>query len=702
MKSSKWFALWVALSLPLGAASAAAQTRFLPPRRLPRPQVQRYRRRPTPATPGDSLKSHIGVEAAKHLLASTDADVRRQGLRRLGSIGSARAVELLVKSLEPGGVVRSSRDRLVAVRALAPYARLPDVRQALVLMMSGVGVSRKQSAGDELEQWVRESAAAALAASGDGSALAALGKALRQGGPVAEAAAAGLAAHPPRDLSPVVAARGVPTLTLVKLLSGLSDQRGFHSLRSFVRHGSPEVRAAAAVALTGLGDLETVPLARFWLEKEKLPVLRLAGARILAMTHAPGAAPAIERLLDHAATRREALALALVAPNPALLPALGKRLGHADPAELPALLGAISRAGGPRAAALLASQLEKPRRAALAAYALARCPGSAARDRIEAALRSASTRRLAARAAVIRRIVLAEDVPGDRRVLQALLASKTPADRAAGAWGLSVLDVSTAKRLLGSKDPVVVRAAARAAAWNPVVAPLAAERLVRERDPTTRVALAASLAVPAAENHVPTRVLLDLIDSGSAATPLAVRALAARDSTTLRPRIEALLESGDALVRAHAALGLGDSQRPDAVGVLSAAYRFEPSADVRRAIVVALSRLAHSRRTLELARRLDGNAAVRSAADRALRGRQLYGLAPGSAVLWLSLVSSDAARTGAVQSANVELVTATGLALPAVPDPDGLLLATGLPAGPVVLRVAAPAVRDKADTDQAP
>jgi len=338
-----------------------------------------------------------------------------------------------------------------------------------------------------------------------------------------------------------------------------------------------------------------------------------------------------------------------------------------------------------------------PQHASLAAYALARCAGDGARAQLAAALGSASTRRLAARAAVVRRLALGEGVPGDTRALEALLASKSPADRAAGAWGLAALDASTAERLLGSSDPVVVRAAARAGAWKPRVASVAATRLAREKDPATRVALAASLAIPDAEFHVPTHVLVELIDSGSAAAPLAVRALAARDSEALRPRIAALLESGDALIRVHAALGLGDSQRPSAVGLLSRVYRFEPSAQVRYAIVIALSRLAHSGRTLGLAARLDGNSRVRGAAKRALAGRRLYGLAPGSAVLWLALAPSGPGQESAVRSATVQLVTASGLALPAVPDPDGLLLAAGLPAGPVELRVAAPALRDKAD-----
>lgn len=671
----------VGLAVPLAAGPALGQYPTQPPR-------LRHTQRRLPTGPHSSLKSHIGVDAAKRLLTSTNAARRRQGLARLGSVGSPQALELLVQALEPGGVVRSSKDRLVAVRALAPHARVPAVQQTLVRMMTGVGVAKRQRTGNQLEPWVRESAAAALAASGDPAALAVLGQALRQEGPVARAAAAGLSAHPPADLSSVLKARGMPTLTLVQLLSGLADQRGFADLRSFVRHGSPDVRAAAAVALTRLGDLETVPLARFWLEKEKLPVLELAGARILAITHAPDAPQAITRLLGDAKTRRPALALALAAPARALLPALAARLEHADEGELPGLLGAISRAGGPRAAALLAAELDKPRRAALAAYALARCPGAAARAKIEAALGSSRTRRLAARAAVVRYVALGERVSGVERTLRGLLASKAPADRAAGAWGLSTLDDTTAVRLLASHDPVVVRAAARAAAWKPRVALVAAERLAVERDPTTRVALAASLAVRAGADHVPTRVLMQLIDSGSAATPLAVRALAARDSKVLRPRIVALLRSSEALIRAHAALGLGDSQRPSAVGVLSRAYRFEPDAGVRRAIVVALSRLAHARRTLGLAASLDGNSAVREAAHRALAGRRLYGLAPGSSVLWVALVPSDAKRPHTATAGSVELVTASGLALPALPDPDGLLVATGLPAGPVELRVA--------------
>lgn len=697
MKSQRWLAYLLGLGVPLAALPAEAQTRH-----PPRPHVlqpQRHKPRASrPHGPRSSLKSRIGVDAAKLLLASADGDTRRQGLERLGAVGSARALELLVKALEPGGVVKSPRDRLTAVRALAPHARAPDVRQALVRMMSGVGVAKQRGSADQLEHWVRESAAAALATSGDPAALAALGKGLRQEGPVAKAAFIGLSAHPPRDLASVSEARGVPTLALVELLSDLADQRGFSSLRSFVRHGSPDVRAAAAVALTRLGDLETVPLARFWLEKEKVPALRVAGARILAMAHAAGAATAIEKLLADDATRRPALELALAAPGPALVPALGKRLEHADADELPMLLGAISRAGGSRAASLLAAQLDKPDRADAAAYALARCPGNAARGRIEAALGSSRTRRLAARAAVVRRIALGDQVAGDQHALEVLLASKRPADRAAGAWGLSVLSTSTAERLLGSTDPVVVRAAARAAADMPHVARVAAARLVHEKDPATRVALAAALAAPEGANRATTRVLVELIDSASAATPLAVRALAARDSRTLRPRIEALLESGDPVIRAHAALGLGDSSSPSAVGLLSNAYRFEPSARVRHAIVIALSRLPHSRRTLELASRLDGDAGVRSAAHRALTGRHLHELVAGPSVLWLELAPSEPGQADAVHSTTVALVTAGGLALPAVADPDGLLVVAGLPAGPVELRVAAPAVRDKART----
>src|SRR5690606_24657298 len=152
---------------------------------------------------------------------------------------------------------------------------------ALVRVMNDPGDSTD---GDRrLDDWVRQSAALALAASGDAPALDALGAALRQPGPIADAAKLAVTAHPPRDLDPLLRARGTPTVALVRTLAALADQRAFYPLRELVMQGSPQVRAEAALALTELGNLETVELARHWLQTEEAPFARIAATRILAL-----------------------------------------------------------------------------------------------------------------------------------------------------------------------------------------------------------------------------------------------------------------------------------------------------------------------------------------------------------------------------------------------------------------------------------
>lgn len=688
----------VALTLSGWAGATRAQPRFAqppiarpqpaPPRRLPVPHRRYIPSHRTGSDATTSLKSRLGIAVATRLLATGHARDREQALARLGSDGSPRALDMLLKVLEPGGPASTARDRLIAVRALSPHAVVPSVRQGLVRLMTGVGATSK-SATDPLEGAVRESAALALAASGTPADVDALGKALRQEGPVAQAAAEAIIAHPPADIAPLLRARGVPTPTLARLLGRLGDQRAFETLRDMVRRGTPQVRAEAAVALTRLGDMETVPLARSWQQADS-PALRVASARILALTHAPGAGKAITTLLDDAATRDTALELAAVTPDPALVPVLEQRLAGAPPERVPLLLAALGRIGGDAAAHALARQLALPERGRLAAYALALCAGDAATAALEHALDAPATRRLAARAAVVRRLALGDRVGGLSGALAALIGSRDAADRAAGAWGTAALDDDRARALLASRDPVVVRAAARAAAGKDVAAD-AAPLFVAARDPHTRAALAVALATVRGANAVPTRTLLDAADAGGVLLPVVAYALAIRDNETLRTRIDSLLASGDPMVRAATALGLSESARPDATGRLEDAYRFETDARVRRALVTSLGRRRGGRRTLELAARLDGDAGTREAARRALAGGSRTGAPRGRGTMWLAIGGGAAAADRAAV-----IAPADGPPLPVVAAPDGLLVVTGLPAGPVEPRLAAEPASDKA------
>lgn len=679
--------------------SGAPRVAAAPPRATPVRRPASRRPPPKPVKPAAAapsaptgFKARLGIASASRAIKSVEGAERVRGFERLGAVGTAAATELLAKSLEPGGAAKGFEDRLTVVRALARFASEPGPRQALARAMASATSGRADDAGETL---VRDTAALALARSGHKDALEILGKALRQEGPIAASAARAVVAHPPLSLEPIVSARGAPTRTLVDALEALGDQRAFTTLRSWVKHGSSDLKGRAALALTRLGDFETVELARLWLSKHKKDTpLVVAATHILVVARAPEAGRALAALLENPDAAEAALELLPTARTPELLPVLEKRLAKADASSAPSLLGVIGRIGTPAAIALLEKQLKAPRHASAAAYALGTCPGDEARDALGRALLAPGTRRQAARASVIREALLGDRVPDLDATLRALIVSGDAADRAAGAWGIASRDPSLARTLLGRADPVVVRAAARAVR-DPRTGVVAAERLATEKDPLTQTALAVSLAHESSAAHVPTAVVLELVESGGGAAAVAAKALAARDAEAERPQIERFAKSGDPLIRAHIALGLADSREPSAVGLMREMYRFEQDADVRHAVVTALSaRRDRSRlETLKLAADLDGDERVRSAARLALAGARLAALPHGRATLWLTLTESGGSERHPPQA---RIGTQSGVALPVVADPDGHVLVTGLPEGPLSLRLAADALERQA------
>jgi HEAT repeat protein len=638
---------------------------------------------PPKGTAPGSLGERLDPAVAERLLASANESDRLRGIERLGALGNARALELIGRALDTE-TGKSARLRLTAVRALKRHAADPGARASLVrLMTSG------ETAGctSELDRWVRASAALALAAGDSPAAVNALGQALRHEGPVASAAAEALVAYPPRNLEPLLGARGGATVTLIEALERLGDQRAFTFLRRLVRAGSVPVRARAAVALTRLGDFETIELGRYWLEHEKVGELRRAAAWVLALGHASEAPRAIAELCGNPGTASQCLELALAFPHPDVVPALEERLGVCTD-ECEALLTAIGRAGGTRGARALAARLGHVRLGRSAAYALALAPGTAARAALARALLDPSLRTLAARAAVIRRIELGERVAGLDDTLASLLVATDPDQRAAGSWGTGTLHPERIRQLIASPDPAMVRAAARALVASDD-AVRAAERWTREPDPMTRAAFGVGLLSWGGADRVPTDKLLARLQQSDPLAPLIARALAARDSADLRPVVEGLLASGDPSVRGHTALGLERSRHPGAIALLDRAYQFETDPGVRRAVVRALSGRAEPARwrTLELAAALDPDPDTRAAARWALAGHRLVVRETGPGTLWLD-VAAGAGEREPIRSVAM-VTTATGLAVPAVTDPGGLLVLSGLARGPVGIRLVA-------------
>jgi hypothetical protein len=647
--------LALGVTLCLLSATAAADT---PPRESSTNRAAERR----------SLRSVVGVDAVRPLLRAAAGETRERGFERLGTLGTPRALELLARALDADGAARDARERLAAVRALAPHAADPTAEDALIRALGGV-----EGHVDERALMVERTAALALAASHDARAVAALARALRQPGRVSEHAGLALRAHPPPDARVLLDASGAPTPALAALLGDLGDVKLRDFAEKLALDSDPRVRAAAVSALFRLDRERALGLASRAFTSEPDPNVRAALGRVLADGHDPLAPRAFAALLADPRSRTPALELALDTANPAFGPALADVPRGDDPDRLFAALG---HQGGRAALARLESALARPEDAWSVLYALALSPDPNADAVLARALERPALRRDAVRAAALRSVALERSVFGAAKALGAL-AHGDAADRAAASFCRALLEPERAPALLTSHDPAELRAAARAAT-NAELAVAAARRLARESDPTLRAALAVALAVPTARDLVPSRMLFELVESRGAATYIAAQALAARDDETLRPRLRELLASDDPLLRAHVALGLGQSAEPSAVGVLAETYRTEPDAEVRRAIVRALaSRTEAGRRpTLLLAAALEPDDDARASARAALAAVPAPKLAEHGATAWLHL------QTGS-DPAFAVLELPNGLALPFAADPDGSVTVYGLPPGKV-------------------
>jgi len=654
------------------------------------------------APPGlrrSTLRTHLGIAVAEALLKEQSAEQRQRGFERLASVGTAQALDLLLKSFETGGAARSAQDRLIAVRALAAHASRPAVREFLVRVMVGVGSNPGRS--EAIDGLIEASAALALARTGDEAALTALGKALCQPGHMAETASDALLAFPPRDLRPVVLGARTPTRTAVAFFGALGDPRAIPLLRQSVESAPGDVRAEAAVSLSRLGDQDTLDLARHWLAHERGAEFRSAAARILLELHASDAGQSVASLFDDEATRKIALELGNRAVVSELSTPLIRAASSASAAEQETLFTALGLSGTRAAFSFLEGALGTRETSSLAAFALARAPASDAEAVLERALQQTKTRRAAVRASVVRALALGRTTSGLSRALRELSVARDPSDRATFVQASALFSRSELPALLKQASSVELRALARCALL-PEVSRTLAVRLASEPRPELREALAIGLTSLESAELVPSDVLLDLVEARGLAAPLAARALAARDSRSLRPKLLSLLSSDDALLRSHVALGLGYSSESSALGVLSGAYRFETDAGVRLAIVRALGirREPARERTLRLARDLDGSLAVRQAATLALADAAAAADPPGPESVWLELRTVEgAAPEASGPSSTIRgalVVTASGLALPVFADPDGVLLLPALPSGPFELRLAAEARTDNA------
>lgn len=655
------------------------------------------------------MRSLVGLEVARQLLDSDDLPARLRGVERFASIATPESIDALVEKLEQGAAgVKDARVRLQAVRALASWASRDSVRQYLVREATEAS-SDPRLTGSQLGTVLRATAAMALAKSGEKKALAALGGAIVQLGSASDAAAKALVAYPPASLDSLLEGRKRLSPALAALVGELGDLRAIDRLRAMLEESDPTARAAAAKALAKLGDEAPMALAREWLTRAEARARR-DGAEVLVTLGAAEAPQAITRLFAQESTRDDALRLALMAPSREVGDAVVAALASLSDEQKPLAIAALGRSGGDKALVELKAALAKPQLAIAAAFALAEQPGEAAKKALEAALASAKThtdRRLFVRAAIVRALVLDEEIAGLSSAIDADVEAKDSAARAVAMFGQVALGRWSPSRALdrcgASCSADLIAAIARGALASDAddLMPFA-DRLSRAAiDPTkppslATTALGVGLLAKPDGGDVTTATLAAWAEAGGPLAPLAARALCSRDSDGIRPRIKRLLEGSDPVVRAHTALGLAHDPETSAVALLVSAYRFEEDASVRRAIVRALSVRSEVQRTatLKIARDLDPDDGVRSLARAALAGRAVdvsgprKGLAAAGGVLWLTIASNDGKASPPSSLRAARLTRPDGLSVPVVADVDGALLIPAVPPGSSQLTLA--------------
>jgi cellulose synthase operon protein C len=691
----------------------------------------------SPLPAGGSLLDRTAVAKGRELLYGPFEEDRRRGVERLAASGTPQAVDALLEAFETGSVVARDLDaRLLAVRLLHDHARRADVRKFLVRELAEGAARRDPALG--VSALLRQSAALALARAGDPESLNALVTAAAQRGPAGEAARAALVAVPPVDLDrvlfepppeenedepppggepepfpgeegrkprpkkapaakstakekprkdPKAAQERTPRVLsqpLISLLGDLGDVRAIPPLRAEIGGSRPPSRAAAAaaVALAKLGDTGVATLVLPWLDESE-PRVVAAAAEVLVILGHPKAPPAVAKALKDAVTRPMALELAGDLASPELAAPVAKLLPALEGEEAARAVMALARMG---AAAEVAKLVEHETLGPAAISALGQSAAAASAQAIEAGLTDAkpARRRAFVRAAIIRALVLAEEVPGLETALASFAKSRDASDHETAAFGYVALGKTSAKEALGAKPSLaIVAGAARGAlvrgedeleAFVPIFAAIDAEK-------PSAIATAAGVVLLSREasDRVPFQKLLRLAENGGPLAPLAARALPRRDDGTARARVRALLEGTDPAVRAAVALGLGEATDPSSASVLAERYGLEEDEPARCAIVRALSARTEVQRerVLKMAAAIDPDGDVRRFAKVGLRDRR----AGRDGQLERGLASMIRVETGGAAPPALRLVLPSGLALPVVPAPDGGLLLGGLPFG---------------------
>jgi len=658
-----------------------------------------------------SLQQHFGVEAARRLLHGGDVfgsrDAYRDALRgveRAAAIGTPEAVAFLVQLLQDThGVARTdARILLATTRALAPFAGQRAVARALAEGALNAATAPPTPPGGPGDapgppprdpsrrarvELARGTAALALAATREAHAVDLLLAAARRAGPGRSAATLALSAAPPL----VVVQPPALTPEAVALCATIGDLRTADAVLEASRSLDAPLRTAGLHALGPLGDTRGLGLAEAATHDDDAEV-RQAATEALVELGSEGAARAVEALIVDDRTAERGIELSTRLSADSLVGALASRVRASS--DLPLRKAAVTALGKQALAAAvttLGDLLRDPLLAGDAAEALARSRSESAWSVIATALARPPERRLGARMAALRGVVTGDLPSGVARSLRELAGAADGADRAVGQAALVLLGRAAPEAGLADPDPRVRRAVAMAC--EPTERSAAERLLARvatETDGPTLLVLSGGLAAMDDEATT-TRRLADRVREGGIDAPLSSLALARRAREEDQDAVAVALASPDPVLRAHVARGLASAAPPWSDGLLAQAYETEVNAAVRRSIIAALATRRRDgtvplrERALDTAARLDPEAAIRTLADRALRGLPPPALPSRGGAVWLRVMTG--AGTPPSRLVTGVVLRADGLAVPVAFDGDGYALLPA-PDGPARLMLA--------------
>lgn len=697
-------ALRSSLALPLAvlafAGTADAQRRPAPPPREPSaPAVEESK----------DLKAHFGIDMAQRLSRSTDPEDRLRAIARAASSAKRDdAIAFLTPLAEPSSAVRSDgRAMLELVRALARFDDNEKVTRALlgIVSMQGgrVSGSRSDPSPEDPDnaarlEMARGSAALALARSRDPKAVEGLFAAARGGSAGQAAARSALVASPPAALPPAIASAAASP-ALLGALPDLGDLRTLEAMRGAAKASDPQTRATAVLALARMGDARVVELAKAGLTESDARV-KASSAEALVLVDSPDRFKAVLALFEDEATTLAGIRLAERVSNDAIVGQLGARASkHPERAIRLAALRALSRSPELLAVRSLLTLAQDSTIRYEAIHAMARSPHPSAATAIEQLLTSPpgipkgpevdATRRLAARAYLVRAIVRGDRSSRADEAIHALYTGSDPTGREVATLCEVALGLATLEERLASSDARVRRAAVMGAlALDPKKTRAALYPHVA-KDPDARVRELATIALvgdPEGPLPITLPALADRAGAGGPDSGIAARIIAERADDAILERVWKLLGDKSPIVREHTARGLGRARAPQATGRLVAALAYEASPVVRRAVVAALAErpdlhVLFVRDALSNAATLDPDDTVRWLAARALTPSPLPAPPVWREAAWLRVTTDGAAPSAAYAGS---LHRDDGLAVPIVFDGDGFAV-VAVPPGEVRL-----------------